>query len=471
MAFKHHTVIAECRRCLRAATPLIAAQLVQTSHGLVDAMVAARLGRAEFAAAGLAASLWFFASLLCIGLLAGLSPLAAELIGRKNRAAVGALYRQGLWLGLILGCSACAILLGAMTTLHHWGLDPELIPLIRDHAYTASWGLIPVAIVIACRNICEATQITRIVFVVTVLGLVVNLLGNLGFGLGWFGLPRLELRGIGMSTTLVSICMMVALLLAMRSKSFARYRLFEEFTWPQSLVFKRLLSLSIPIFFALLFEAGLFGATIVQMGALGTLPTAAHTLAISATSFCYMFPLGLSFALTARVGQIYGTLGSSVKPQNARLQFAGLQLRLLAGCILTVVFAVVTSLFLVVFRDVITGLYTQDQELRLFAAKLLLFAALFQFSDGAQATLIGMLRGLQDARIPMLINAFSYWAIAFGIGVFLAHRAGWGAVGLWTGLICGLTLSAVLLGARLIRVTNRNAKRKSIAGCATASQL
>ena len=465
MGFKNHTVIAECRRCLRAATPLIAAQLVQTSHGLVDAMVAARLGRAEFAAAGLAASLWFFASLLCIGLLAGLSPLAAELIGQKKRAAVGSLFRQGLWLGLILGCSACAILLVGMSTLHLWRLDPELIPLIRAHAFTASWGLIAVAIVIACRNICEATQITRIVFVVTVLGLIVNLLGNLGLGLGWFGLPRLELVGIGISTSLVSFCMMVALLLAMRSKSFARYKLFEEFAWPQAIVFKRLLTLSVPIFFALLFEAGLFGATIVQMGTLGTLPTAAHTLAISATSFCYMFPLGLSFALTARIGQIYGTLGNSTRHQNAQLQFAGLQLRLLAGCILTVVFALATSLFLLIFRDVITGLYTQDQELRIFASRLLLFAAIFQFSDGAQATLIGMLRGLQDARIPMLINAFSYWAIAFGIGAYLAHRAGWGAVGLWTGLICGLTLSAALLGIRLISVTSHKAKQKSMAGC------
>ena len=97
--------------------------------------------------------------------------------------------------------------------------------------------------------------------------------------------------------------------------------------------------------------------------------------------------------------------------------------------------------------------------------RLLLFAAIFQFSDGAQATLSGMLRGLQDARIPMLINAFSYWAIAFGIGAYLAHRAGWGAVGLWTGLICGLTLSAALLGIRLISVTSHKAKQKSMAGC------
>jgi MATE family multidrug resistance protein len=52
----------------------------------------------------------------------------------------------------------------------------------------------------------------------------------------------------------------------------------------------------------------------------------------------------------------------------------------------------------------------------------------------------------------MLINAFSYWAIAFGLGYYLAHEAGWGAYGLWTGLITGLTLASLLLGVRLHRV-------------------
>jgi len=111
--------------------------------------------------------------------------------------------------------------------------------------------------------------------------------------------------------------------------------------------------------------------------------------------------------------------------------------------------AVVTVSALVLFRYQIATLYTSDPILIEFAASLLILGAVFQLSDGAQVVLIGMLRGLHDTRVPMLINAFSYWAIAFGIGVFAAHVLGYGAHGLWFGLIIGLSVASVLLALRL----------------------
>ena len=138
---------------------------------------------------------------MCIGLLAGLSPLASEQIGRRAPLNVGVLFRQGLWLSLVVGLLACFALFTMAASFHLWKLDPELSPLMREHAFAACWGLFPLAAIIACRNICEATQITRVVFIVTLIGLVINLLGNLGLGLGWFGLPALGVTGIGLSTT------------------------------------------------------------------------------------------------------------------------------------------------------------------------------------------------------------------------------------------------------------------------------
>lgn len=468
-----HALIAECRRSLRSAAPLIAAQLIQMGHALADTLVAARLGVQEFAAVGLAGSLWFFSSLLCIGLLAGLSPLASEQIGRRAPLNVGVLFRQGLWLSLVVGLLACFALFTMAASFHLWKLDPELSPLMREHAFAACWGLFPLAAIIACRNICEATQITRVVFIVTLIGLVINLLGNLGLGLGWFGLPALGVTGIGLSTTLVGFSMLVVILICLRGKAFQRYALFV-FAKPDKKIISALLALSIPIFFTLLFEAGLFGATMIQMGMISTLAAAAHTLAISATAFCYMFPLGLSFALTARVGRIHGLINQQTRQQTtqharetdgftlgARDKHASLHLRLVAGCVLTFVFAASTSLLLVLFRHDIVRIYSDDAAVREFATYLLLLAAVFQFSDAAQATLIGMLRGLQDARVPMLINAFSYWVIGFGLGVYLAHYLGWGATGLWVGLISGLTLSATLLGLRLWHLSQRHLQQKT----------
>ena len=130
------------------------------------------------------------------------------------------------------------------------------------------------------------------------------------------------------------------------------------------------------------------------------------------------------------------------------------QLRVQSGILLTLLFAALTCLALVVFRHPIAALYTDDQAVRGLAASLILLAAIFQFSDGAQATLLGMLRGLQDVRVPVLINAFSY-LVAFAIGAWLAHKTSLGAYGLWIGLICGLTISALTLGIRLWFVTRK----------------
>ena len=199
-----------------------------------------------------------------------------------------------------------------------------------------------------------------------------------------------------------------------------------------------MLVLAVPIYLALLFEAGLFVATALQMGMIGTLEAAGHYIAISIAGACYMLPLGLSFALTARVGRVYG-----------RQSLPAIKLRIVSGLVITFIMAIATALLLLVFRHQITALYVDDLQVQRVAAQLLIFAALFQLPDAAQCALLGLLRGLQDTRVPMLINLFAYWGVAFTVGYYCAHHLGWGATGLWGGLILGLTVSATLLAIRL----------------------
>ena len=419
--------------------PLIGAQLLQMGNGLVDAVVAGRIGSLELAAGGIGGSLWFMVSLSCIGLMAGLSPTLSRLIGQKRKVFVGTIFRQGVWLGLLTGFAAMILLLLIAANVHRFPFAAGLSPLVREYLLGACWSLPFFALVMACRNVCEATGLTRPVLIVTALGLLINIMGNLGLGLGWFGLPKLGLLGIGLSTTLVNIGMAAILLRLLRSRTFKRFELFSHFDKPQWQHIKSMLSLSIPIFFGMLFEAGLFVATSIQMGMIGVIETGAHQVAISASGFCFMLPLGMSFALTARVGKA-AALASPLAP---------VRLRILSGVILSLCMAALTALCLILFRFEIAAFYTQNDELRQFAASLLLLGALFQLSDSAQITLIGILRGLQDTRVPMFINAFSYWVIAFGFGIFCAHVLNWGAHGLWIGLVTGLSVASLLLGLRL----------------------
>jgi len=438
LGFNTRAIVSDARRTLRMALPLMAAQVLQSANGLVDALVAGRLGRDELAAGGIGAGIWFFSSLVCIGLLAGLSPTLSKLIGERRRNAVGAGFRQGVWLGL--GCGVTALVFNLMLafSLPYWGFADNLAPLVQQYLFAACWSLPAFAMVMVCRNVFEATGITRPVFMVQIIGLVVNVLGNLGFGLGMFGLPKLGLVGIGISTSLVMIVMAITLFAFLRGERFNRYQLIARLEPLDVSVQKAMLSLSVPIFFALVFEAGLFFATAVQMGMIGSNEAAAHNIAISVSALTYMLPLGMSFALTARVGHVYGRLA----PQSVRL-------RVVTGLLLTVLLAATTATLLVLTRHLLPHLYTDDVAVKSLAAHLLIFGAIFQLSDGMQATLIGLLRGLQDTRVPMLINAFSYWAVGFLLGYFAANHWGMGASGLWLGLIVGLSVSSLLLGMRL----------------------
>jgi MATE family multidrug resistance protein len=430
------------------AAPLIGAQLLQTGNGLIDVLVSARLGREPLAAGGIGAGMWFFASLSCIGLMAGLSPTLSKMIGERRRAAVGEVFRNGLWLAVLVGLVALMALLVGRAWVDQTALQPELLPYIRAYLLGACWSLPAFAIIMACRNVFEATGITRPVLLVQILGLSINLVGDLALGLGWFGFPRLGMFGIGLVTTVVMCSMAVALLWFLRGQLFQRYRLFERWQWPNWPMLGNLLWKSVPIYLGLVFEAGLFFATALQMGMIGALEAAAHNISISIASVCYMLPLGLSFVLTARVGRVYG-----------RQLMAPLRLRVASGLLLMLMMTTVTMLLLMVFRVSLAGLYSDDTELTSMAAGLLILAALFQLSDGAQVALIGLLRGLQDLRVPMLINAVSYWGIAFPLGYYAAHHAGLGAYGLWLGLIIGLTVASVLLGWRLhnrLRVVQAN---------------
>ena len=205
------------------------------------------------------------------------------------------------------------------------------MPLIKQYLLAASFSLPAFAVVMACRNACEATGYTRGVVVIQLLGLCINIIADLALGLGWFGFPKLGLLGIGIATSVVSITMAIALVIYLRGERFSRYQFLKKFEKPRWTDMKPMLMLSVPIYLALLFEAGLFVATAVQMGMLGTLEAGAHNIAIGISGACYMLPLGLSFALTARVGRVYG-----------RGAFESLKLRLASGVLITLLLALTT---------------------------------------------------------------------------------------------------------------------------------
>jgi len=445
-------VIAEARRTLSLGLPLMGAQVLGISNGLVDTLVAGRIGPTALAAVAIGAGLVFFVTVACIGLMAALSPTMSSLRARGHRTEVGRVFRQGLWMAAAFGLAGFAILLLCRRTIDGWGLDPAMVPSLRDYLGAAVWGLPPAVLLLAARNVCEATSRTRQVLLVQGIGVVVNAVADvvlgLGVGLERFGIEPLGIAGIGWATTLVQLSTCAVLFWLLRRPTFERFALYRPLERPDAARLRQLLMLAAPISLGLLAEAGLFIATAVQMGQLGVREAGAHNIAVTMTAAFYMLPLGLSFALTARTGAAFG-----------KRWWPGVRLRAATGTALALLLAIGSATVIVLLREPIVSVFTEAPDVRVLAAQLLLLAAVFQVSDAMQCTMIGLLRGLHDTRMPMLLSVFSYWAIGFGTGWMAANVWGFGAAGLWFGLIAGLSLSALLNGARLAVILRQHDSR------------
>jgi MATE family multidrug resistance protein len=230
---------------------------------------------------------------------------------------------------------------------------------------------------------------------------------------------------------------------------FADLHLLDRYDPPRWPPIRSLLALGLPIGFTWLMEGGLFVATALVIGRLGEVPAAAHQIAINVASLCFMVPMALAEATTVRVGHAVG-----------RCDRDGMRRAAFAGFALVLVTQLITGTTLLLGNETIAAFYTGDAAVIALASSLLLMAAAFQFPDGVQVLSVGALRGLKDTRVPMLIAAFAYWGIGMPLGAVLGlgvegRLSAQGPLGMWIGLIAGLTVAAVLLGLRFLRISRR----------------
>jgi MATE family multidrug resistance protein len=88
----------------------------------------------------------------------------------------------------------------------------------------------------------------------------------------------------------------------------------------------------------------------------------------------------------------------------------------------------------------------------------LILAGLFQLSDGIQVVGLGVLRGLEDVKVPTVVTFLAYWGLGLPLGYFLAFTMGMAEKGIWIGLLIGLTLTAGMLLYRFDQLSKRKAK-------------
>lgn len=443
----------EVHSLLALALPIMIGQLATTAMGFVDAVMAGRVSSRDLAAVALGNSIWIPVYLLMTGTLLATTPKVAQRFGAGSHTEIGPLVRQALWLALVVGCTASVLLISAEPILHAMNVDPELIAPCMGYLHGIAAGMPAVALYYVLRCFSDGLGRTRPSMILGLCGLALNIPLNYVFIYGHFGVPAMGGVGCGWATGIVMWVMMLGLAGWTRwAPVYQASELFKRFDWPQWAVIKRILGIGLPIGIAIFAESSIFAVIALLIGSLGATVVAGHQIALNFSSLVFMIPYSLSMAVTVRVGQALGR----GEPREARFA-AGV------GMGTALAYACVSCSLMLLFREQIATIYTADPLVVQVAAMLIVFAALFQFSDAIQVTAAGALRGYQDTRVTMILTLFAYWGVGLPVG-YLLGLTDWlgqanGPSGLWQGLIVGLSCAAAMLVVRLARSARKRIRQ------------
>lgn len=426
--------------------PLVVNFLAVAGMSFADAVMAGRLGPRDLAAVAVGGSTWMLGFTLCLGFLMALSPIIARHFGAGRLAMIGRYTRQGFWLSQVLGISVLAVAqIWIQPAFESVGIDSGFRDLAAGYVKAISLGLPAMTVFLVLRFTTEGIGVTRPIMYTSLFSLVCNVFFNYVLMYGKFGAPALGAVGCGLASAITMWLMTIALAVYMfRHPRYKPLGIFSKAAPIRWNIFREVLSLGWPIMITISAESGLFSAISILIGTLGVHIAAAHQIALNFASTMFMVPLALSAAITVRVGQELG----ADRPAAAR--FAGK-----AGIVFCGAFMSCAAILMLLFRDAVVQLYTTAPEVREIAISLLLMAALFQIADGVQIGAAGALRGYKDTRVPMVINTFAYWVLAFPCAYLAAKVFALEPRFIWAAFVLGLTVSAILLSLRFRVISAR----------------
>ena len=441
----------ELRQLLRLAGPLILGYVGGQLMGLVDTAMVGRLGATSLAGVGIGNGIYFTVSCLGIGCVAGMEAPVAQALGAGEHERARRLLWQGV--RVALGVSLPLMLVTALMPLllPLAGVDAATSHETRAYLWARGLNVVPFLLFNAQRCYLQAANVTRPIVLASIAGNLANVVGNWLFiygdaalvriGLPAIGLPALGVAGSGIASTLATAAMVLVLARAVAGIERPPGR--EHRRYDPALV-RAILRLGVPMGLQVVAEVGVFATVGVLAGRIGAVAAAAHQVAIMLASLTFCVTLGIGAATSVRVGLHIG------RHDTPAARSAGL-----IGLGASAGFMSLSALLFLLSPRLLASVLTDDAAVIAAAVPLIHVAAIFQISDGLQATASGALRGAGDAHAPLWANLVGHWAIGLPVAVALGFGAHLGATGLWWGLSLGLTMVALGLIARFVRLSSR----------------
>lgn len=418
--------------------PLILSNLAQFAIHITDTVMLGWYDVTALAASTIAGTLFFVIFIVGAGFAQAVTPLVASAAEQGDEVQVRRVTRMGLWLSIFYGFIVTIPFFWAEDILIAIGQDAEVSRLAHIYLQIVIWQMIPALIVMTFKSFLAALEHTAIILWATIGTAVLNVFINYALIFGNWGMPELGITGAAiasLSVTLITVLLLMIYIL----RVLPQFELFKNFWRSDSAILRRVFMLGWPIGATSLAEGGLFSASAIMVGWIGPIELAAHGIAIQLASLTFMVHIGFSQAATVRAGRALG------RRDELSLRRGGM-----TAIGMSAIYAVITSLIFLAMPEFLVSLFIDPNEperanLLRIGASLVMVAALFQLVDGLQVLALGLLRGVQDTAVPMVMAAISYWVIGLPVSYLLAFTLGFGAVGLWLGLVIGLAIAAALL--------------------------
>ncbi len=424
--------------------PLVGSNLAMVAVQITDTLMLGWYDVNALAAVVLGSSFYFFFFVVGSGFAWAVMPVVAAAAASGQGAQVRRVTRMAMWLSALFTILTMPVFLFAETLLQRIGQEPEIARMAGTYLRIAGWGMFPALQVMVLRSYLAALEKTQVVLWATVITGVLNGVLNYALIFGNWGAPELGIAGAAIASVVLQLLSVLALAIYAMVAT-PEHALFQRMWRPDWQAFCKIFSLGWPIGATSLAEVGLFSASAVMMGWVGTIQLAAHGIALQLASLSFIIHAGLSNVATIRAGQAQGRANMDDLRRGALVTIA----------ISTAIAVVAVVLFLTI-PEALLSLFLDPADparpaVLTAGVGLLAVAALFQMADSGQVVALGLLRGVQDTRAPMIFAAVSYWLVGLPASYYLGFTLNLGGVGIWLGLVVGLTLAWVTMSVRFWR--------------------
>ena len=430
---------------LRIGFPVIMGQVGHMMTSLVDNAMVGNINSTLLAASSLANTVFIMIYIFGIGLSIGLTPAVGRAYGNEKHGQIASYLKNGkiiyLWTGLLLTIAMWV----ASYFFDKLDQPPEVVELAIPYFLTLSISMVPFMYYMSLKQFAEGVTLTMPAMWAGLAGNIINIILNYLLIYGEFGFPRWELFGAGVATTISRSLMAVFLFLILsRDKRVQKYLRAAKRLKIRRESIVNLLKIGVPIGFQFVLEVSAFVAGTIMMGWLGVYPLAAHQIAISLSALAFLAATGIATAATIRVSNFLGN------EKYHKMRDAGN-----SAYVMGMALMIFTALCFIFLGRQISMIFTNDEMVIAISTQLLMIAGFFQIVDGAQAVGLGVLRGLEDVKIPTVIVIIAYWGLSIPLSYIFAFTLDMGAVGVWYGYLAGLSFSGLFLYMRFLHYSKK----------------